>query len=189
MPGAMSEDPPYRPTEPVAVTDVTEDIRIERADDGRWVLRAGQRVHLPRERLFPFFADAGNLSRITPREMRFAIVTPLPVAMREGAVIDYRIRVWGVPLRWRTVISHWEPPREFVDEQRGGPYAEWVHQHRFTDLADGTTLVQDEVRFRLPLGPLGALAGPLVRWQLRRIFRYRRKAIAQLTPGYSPPAA
>ena len=157
-----------------------DDVRIEPAVGGAWVLRARQRIPLGRAELFPFFADAANLGRITPPEMRFEILTPLPVAMREGALIDYRIRVRGVPMRWRTLISRWSPPHEFVDEQLRGPYAEWRHLHRFTPLADGSTLAEDEVRFRLPFGPLGAVTAPLVRWQLRRIFRYRREAIARL---------
>ena len=153
------------------------------------MLRARQRIPLGRAELFPFFADAANLGRITPPEMRFEILTPLPVAMREGALIDYRIRVRGVPMRWRTLISRWRPPHEFVDEQLRGPYAEWHHRHRFTALGDGATLVEDEVRFRLPLGPLGAIAGPLVRWQLRRIFAFRRDALAHLATTLAPGGA
>ena len=159
------------------------DIRIERAADNAWLLHARQRLPADRGLLFPFFADATNLVRITPPEMRFEIVTPLPIVMREGALIDYRLRVGGLPVRWRTLISRWDPPHEFVDEQLRGPYAEWHHRHRFTALRDGSTLVEDEVRFRLPFGPLASIAGPLVRRQLRRIFSYRRAAMTRLAPA------
>jgi ligand-binding SRPBCC domain-containing protein len=108
--------------------------------------------------------------------MGFEVVTPGPIVMQVGTLIDYRIRVMGVPLRWRTLISRWEPPHRFVDEQLRGPYAEWIHHHHFSETAAGATLMEDEVHFRLPLGPLGALATPLVRWQLRRIFEFRRRA-------------
>lgn len=160
--------------------EAADAIRFERAEDGRWVLRAGQRVPLPRERVFPFFAQAENLARITPPSMGFEIISQRPIVMREGTLIDYRVRVLGMPLRWRTLISRWDPPHEFVDEQLRGPYAEWHHRHRFTTLGGGETLMEDEVRFRIPLGPLGALAGPAVRRQLRQIFEYRRGVIDEL---------
>ena len=152
---------------------------IERVD-GAWVLRAAQAISVSRDALFPFFADARNLARITPPEMGFDILTAGPITMGEGTLIDYRIRLWGMPLRWRTVIERWDPPHAFVDRQLRGPYAEWVHTHRFTERSDGGTLMEDEVRFRLPFGPLGVLGAPLVRRQLRRIFAYRRAVIASL---------
>jgi len=168
-------------TEHMTVTGA--DLRIEREDGATWTLRAAQRLPLSRSELFRFFADPGNLARITPPAMHFDILTPRPIAMGVGVLIDYRVRVWGVGMRWRTLISSWDPPIEFVDTQVRGPYAEWVHRHRFIDLADAGTLLQDDVRFRLPLARLGAVAGPIVRQQLRRIFEFRRHAIARALVG------
>ena len=156
-----------------------DSITLDMSSAGAGVLRARQTLSLPRERVFPFFADASNLARITPAEMGFEIVSQQPNAMQTGTLIDYRIRVWSVPLRWRTVISRWDPPNEFVDEQLRGPYAEWVHRHRFSDTEGGGTLMEDEVVFRLPFGRVGAIVAPLVRWQLRRIFEYRHRAVEE----------
>jgi ligand-binding SRPBCC domain-containing protein len=132
---------------------------------------------LPRERVFDFFADAGNLEIITPPELRFRIVTPVPIAMGEGALIEYRLRLMGVPFGWLTRISKWNPPHEFIDEQLKGPYKTWVHRHTFSDAPRGGTTIVDAVTYSLPLSPLGELAAPLVNFQVRRIFRYRADAI------------
>ena len=158
------------------------DVRIDRTTATRWVLRATQTLSQPRDVVFPFFSDASNLERITPAEMGFQILTPTPIAMRAGATIDYRIRLYGLRLRWRTLISEWNPPFEFVDVQARGPYAEWIHRHRFTPTTGGGTLVDDEVHFRLPLGLLGIVGAPLVKRQLRRIFAYRYDAITRAFP-------
>lgn len=142
--------------------------------------QARQILAQPRERVFPFFADAANLGRITPPELGFRILTPPPIVMAAGAIIDYRIRLALVPLSWRTEITRWEPPDEFVDVQRRGPYAQWIHRHRFEDLPGGRTLMEDEVRYRLPFGPLGLVALPLVRREIARIFAHRRRVVAEL---------
>ncbi len=142
------------------------------------VLHRSMFLPLPRAAIFPFFADAGNLERITPPELHFRILTPLPIQMKEGALIDYRLRLFGVPFGWKTKITRWEPDDLFVDEQIRGPYGLWVHTHSFRDV-DGGTQMDDEVRYALPLGVLGNVGLPLVRRQLDRIFDYRTMAIRQ----------
>ena len=139
-------------------------------------LRTKIELPLARERLFPFFADAANLEILTPPELRFEIVTPPPILMAEGTLITCRLRLMGVPFRWLTRISLWDPPRQFIDEQLEGPYSRWVHQHLFVETSFGTRM-HDAVSYELPFFPLGELAAPLVHLQLRRIFRYRARAL------------
>lgn len=126
----------------------------------------------PIDEVFAFFADAGNLGRITPPWLHFEILSELPLDMRAGTLIDYRLRLRGVPIRWRSQITAWEPPHRFVDEQRRGPYRSWVHEHRFAPTATGT-LVEDEVVYDVPGGAL--VNRWLVRPDLERIFDYRHE--------------
>jgi len=131
----------------------------------------------PRDEVFGFFADARNLEAITPAWLKFVVLTPGPLEMRTGLRIDYRLRVRGFPLRWRTLISAWEPPFRFVDEQERGPYREWVHEHLFEE-RDGGTLVRDRVHYRAPGGWL--IERLFVRGDVRRIFDHRQRVLAGL---------
>ena len=131
------------------------------------------------DQVFAFFAEAQNLERITPPELRFRIASPTPIEIAAGTRIDYRLSLFGLPFNWRSLISHWEPPHTFVDEQVQGPYALWHHTHTFSETDEGT-LINDRVLYRLPLWPLGEIALPIVKLQLKRIFGYRQQAIRSL---------
>jgi ligand-binding SRPBCC domain-containing protein len=129
--------------------------------------------------VFGFFADALNLEAITPPWLSFRVVTPGPVRMGPGTLIEYRLRLHGIPIRWLTRIEVWEPGRRFVDVQVRGPYRAWEHTHAFEPHEQGT-LVRDTVRYALPLGPLGRLAhAAFVRRDLERIFEFRREEVAR----------
>lgn len=131
------------------------------------------------EDVAPFFEAPENLALITPPWMAFRIATPGPIAMRQGARIDYTLRVLRVPLRWRTVISLWEPGRRFVDQQERGPYRLWRHLHEFLPRGGGT-LVRDTVEYEVGWGWLGELAHRLyVARALRAIFDWRARVVAE----------
>lgn len=136
-------------------------------------------IHADLETVFAFFSDASNLERITPPELSFRIVTPLPIEMKAGTRIEYKLSLSGIPFRWRTLIPIWEPPHRFMDLQEKGPYAKWEHEHRFTQLPDGV-LMEDTVRYEVPFGLLGKLALPFVRAKVRRIFEHRNRTIGEL---------
>ena len=157
-----------------------------------WLLAAGARperglldlhsevvVPVTLDDTFAFFADAWNLERITPPWLHFEIQQPEAIEMRTGTLIDYRLRLHGVPVRWTARIEDWRPGREFVDRQVRGPYRLWHHRHEFVRHPDGT-LVIDHVRYALPAGPLGEAAHALVvRRDLQRIFDFRADAVRQ----------
>lgn len=156
---------------------MTEPVRIEPGPRGQRTLIAELWLPRPVEDLFPFFSDAGNLERITPPLLEFRILTPRPIEMAEGALIDYRLKVRGLPVSWRTRISAWEPKRRFVDEQIKGPYRKWVHEHTF-ESKDGGTLCRDRVEY---LAPGGSLVSRLfVDHDVLDIFRYRHGMLLEL---------
>ena len=130
-----------------------------------------------REKVFAFFGDPGNLGLITPPSLGLQIVKPRPVAIQKGTLIDYTVRIRGIPVRWRTLISAWEPPHRFVDEQLRGPYRLWVHEHTF-EVKDGGTLAKDHVRYSAPLDLL--THSWLVRPDLERIFAFRAATLRKI---------
>ena len=131
----------------------------------------------PRSEVFPFFAEARNLQTLTPPWLKFEVLTPAPMVVRAGTLIDYRITVHGLTIRWRTEIAEWDPPHRFVDVQLRGPYTLWHHTHTFEE-SDGGTLCRDRVRYR-PRG--GALINWLfVRRDVERIFQYRQQRLWEI---------
>ncbi len=140
-------------------------------------------VEQPLETVFEFFADARQLERITPPILNFKILTPMPVEIKAGLLLDYQISIHKVPIKWRTEIAVWEPPYRFVDRQLKGPYHLWHHEHTFEETENGT-LVKDKVLYK-PIG--GALVHKLfVRRDLEKIFRYRQEKIAEMPQVDTP---
>jgi ligand-binding SRPBCC domain-containing protein len=153
----------------IDATDLVETFRLERE----------QHVARPLREVFLFFSRAQNLERITPPWLRFRLVGAPDGDLAAGTLIEYRLRLHRIPLRWVSQIDRWEENRRFVDRQVRGPYRLWLHEHEFSGLGDGT-LVRDRVRYALPLGPLGGIAARLVRRDLDAIFDYRRAAVTRL---------
>jgi len=163
-----------------------------------YILESKQEISRPLSEVFPFFAAPENLESITPPWLNFRILTPSPIRMQEGALIDYSIRLRGVPMRWRTKITEYRPPHKFIDMQIRGPYLLWEHTHTFEAFtaADGreATRIVDTVRYipRDIPGWIPLLGGTLQRWMVRpeleRIFRHRRTRIAQLLGGNITPS-
>ena len=136
-----------------------------------------QYINKPLEVVFEFFSKPENLEMITPKSLSFNILTPTPIKMEKGSLIDYTIRLFGIPIHWRTLISDYEPPFRFVDQQIKGPYTFWHHTHTFK-LVEGGVEIIDQVKYSLPLGWLGTLAHAIwVRKDLEKIFEYRKTVI------------
>lgn len=150
-------------------------------------LRSELLVNKPIAEVFPFFEDARNLSKLTPPWVKFEMLTHGEIVMKPGAEIAYNIRLLGIPLYWKSIITEYHPPHRFVDEQAKGPYAYWRHTHSFREVPEGT-VVGDDVDYSLPLGVLGQIGHPVVVWpQLIAIFRYRHAAMGKLFSGQTEP--
>ena len=154
-------------------------------------LKCSQVIPLPRHEVFAFFSDIHNLERITPPWLHFRILTPQPCELASGSLIDYRLKLYGIPFHWQTCIDQFEPDNYFADTQRRGPYRHWYHEHHFSDVPEGT-LIEDHVHYRLWGGPLAwPLHGLFIKRSLNKIFTFRRSMIASLlTPeafSITPP--
>ena len=147
--------------------------------EGGFQLRCEQYFAKAKEELFPFFADASNLERITPPTLRFSIVTPLPIEMAEGTLIEYALSLYRVPMRWRSEISRWNPPHAFVDEQRKGPYRYWHHLHAFEPVPGGTKMT-DLVHYDHLGGSI--IHSLFIKPNLTHIFSYRQERLRELFP-------
>ena len=149
-------------------------------------LRREQRLPGTPEEVFPFFSDADNLEAITPPWLAFHVVTPRPIDMGVGTLIEYKLRLRGIPVSWLTRIEVWEPGVRFVDAQLSGPYKLWHHTHEFEPDGDSGTIMRDVVRYALPYWPLGEVAHALlVKRDLARIFDFRAQEVPRrvaLTP-------
>lgn len=145
-----------------------------------YLLQRKQLVPKPLSEVFAFFSKPENLGRLTPKNLGFQNLTPSPINMKEGALIDYTIKIAGIPVRWTTLITLYEPPHRFVDVQLKGPYSYWHHTHTFLKTDDGT-LITDEVQYALPFGILGNVIHELaVKHQLDHIFSRRGEIIQHI---------
>jgi uncharacterized protein (TIGR01777 family) len=151
--------------------------------DGEETFVTEQYVPEPPEKLFEFFRDPNNLESLTPEMLKFHIHKVSSTEIHQGTFIDYKLRVHGIPINWKSEIKDWKPPFSFIDDQLKGPYRQWTHLHEFRPFQGGTLMV-DQVRYKLPMGFLGWLvASNFVRKDVENIFSFRRKYIANIKDG------
>ncbi len=142
------------------------------------ILTREEFIPAPVDEVFAFFSEAANLEEITPAWLGFRMLTTLPIRMGAGTRVEYKLSLHGIPVRWRTLITEWDPPFGFKDIQLSGPYKFWEHEHRF-EAVEGGTRMCDMVRYELPFGPMGRLVQRIwVRRDVARIFSYRAERIA-----------
>lgn len=158
-------------------TEVKSEIKFSKLSNGDFRLECQQLIVRPITDVFDFFSDAFQLEKITPDSLQFCVLTPPPIDIQAGTVIDYRLKLRGIPIRWCSLIAEWQPPYRFVDQQLKGPYLKWHHEHLFHSVAEGT-LCRDVVDYRVPGG---ALVNRLfVQSELTRIFAYRQRRLEAL---------
>ena len=144
-------------------------------------LKSKQIINKNINEVFNFFSKPENLPLITPKKMKFSIITPQPIEMKEGALIDYTLKIMGAPIRWTTLIIKYDPIKIFVDQQLKGPYSMWHHTHNFKAINDRETLIEDVVAYAIPFGFLGRMIHSLwIKQDLENIFKYRSEKINQI---------
>ena len=143
-------------------------------------LNKTQFINQPIDVVFNFFTKPKNLALITPSKLAFKILTPTPITINKGTLIDYTIRLMRFPVHWRTLITKYNPPYEFVDEQIKGPYLFWHHTHTFKAVNGGSE-IKDKVRYSIPMGYLGQFIHKIwIKKDLEKIFEYRKAVIDKL---------
>lgn len=157
--------------------------QIGKFDDVSEVFETQAYLKVPRGEVFAFFSDPRNLEEMTPPWLHFSIIAASAPKTQKGSLFEYRLRIKGFPVRWKTLIEEWEPPVRFVDVQLKGPYRRWHHTHEFHETDSGTLMI-DRVRYQLHLGWIGSLlAGSMVRRDIQTIFDYRREIMARRFPS------
>lgn len=151
---------------------------IVREASGLYRLAMSTVICRPLSEVFEFLSDATNLNAITPRWVKYKILTPMPVEMREGAIFDYSIRIRGFPVRWRTEITEWSPPNSFTDTQVRGPFKRWRDRHIFTELDEGITRVENDVHYSVLCGAL--TCSPFVHRGLIAVYRHEQESMHRL---------
>lgn len=158
------------------------------------IRRTGSTYRLLQEQILPislnetfeFFSDPKNLEELTPGRLSFEVKETSPLPVEEGTTIRYLLKIWVFPAEWISEITNWNPPHEFSDIMRKGPYKRWEHRHGFEEIDGGKTRISDDVTYELPLGLLGLIGGGMfVRWDVTSIFRYRAR---QLEERFGQPA-
>ena len=145
-----------------------------------YLLEKHQFIEKPKIEVFDFFKTPENLEKITPKNLNFNIYTPSPILMKEGAVIEYQIKLLGIPIYWRTLINKYNPPNNFRDIQLNGPYDTWEHTHMFEDCKNGTMMI-DKIKYSIPFKIIGRMAHSIwVKRELQRIFDYRYEIIENI---------